>query len=75
MIQHYTILFLLQIKDYYKFKNKHKDIYEGLVPSREKNVFEQNVLLVLPNRDQCGRRILVLELGSESGMIFNDFLN
>lgn len=61
----YTLFILFQIKDYYKFKQKHRDIYDGLVPSREKNVFEQNVLLVLPNRDQCGRRILVIELGSK----------
>lgn len=53
------------IKDYYKFKSKHKDIYDGLLPSREKNVFEQNILLVLPNRDQLGRRILVIELGKK----------
>lgn len=53
------------IKEYYKFKYKHKDIYEGLIPSREKNVFDQNVLLVLPNRDQLGRRILILELGKK----------
>lgn len=55
----------MQIKEYYRFKLKHKDIYEGLLPTREKNVFEQNVMLVLPNRDQLGRRILILELGSK----------
>lgn len=40
-------------------------MYKGLMPSNEKNVFEANILTVCPNRDQLGRRILVLELGSE----------
>lgn len=55
----------IQIKRYYKFKVKHSDIFEDLVPSRETNIFKQNILVVFPNRDQLGRRILLLELGSE----------
>lgn len=65
VVPNLNVCFHSQIKDYYKFKLKHKDIYDGLLPSKEKNVFEQNVLLVLPNRDQLGRRILVIELGSK----------
>lgn len=53
------------IKEYYKFKVKHKDVYQGLIPSKERNVFDQNILLVLPNRDQLGRRILIIELGKK----------
>ncbi|RZC39187.1 alpha-tocopherol transfer protein-like [Asbolus verrucosus] len=53
------------IKRYYSFKVKHSDIYDGLVPSKEKNIFEQNILTVLPNRDQLGRRMLILELGKK----------
>ncbi|XP_063913796.1 alpha-tocopherol transfer protein-like isoform X1 [Zophobas morio] len=53
------------IKRYYKFKVKHADIYNGLTPSKEKNIFEQNILTVQPNRDQLGRRILILELGKK----------
>ncbi|XP_044267343.1 alpha-tocopherol transfer protein-like isoform X2 [Tribolium madens] len=53
------------IKRYYSFKVKHSDIYNGLVPSKEKNIFEQNILTVQPNRDQLGRRILILELGKK----------
>lgn len=56
---------LFQIKRYYAFKEKHSSVYKGLMPSKEKNVFEANILTVCPNRDQLGRRILVLELGSE----------
>lgn len=53
------------IKHYYKFKVKHASVYDNLKPSREKNIFEQNILTVLPNRDQCGRRVLIIELGKK----------
>ncbi|CAL7944014.1 unnamed protein product [Xylocopa violacea] len=52
-------------KNYYSFKTKHASIYEGLKPSRERNIFEQNILTVLPQRDQHGRRILIIELGQK----------
>lgn len=44
---------------------KHANVYDGLKPSREKNVFDHNILTVLPNRDQHGRRILIIELGKK----------
>ncbi|XP_049821828.1 alpha-tocopherol transfer protein-like isoform X1 [Aethina tumida] len=53
------------IKRYYDFKRKHSALYDGLLPSKEKNVFQQDVLTVQPNRDQFGRRILVIELGKK----------
>ncbi|XP_015437053.1 PREDICTED: alpha-tocopherol transfer protein-like [Dufourea novaeangliae] len=53
------------VKNYYSFKVKHKNVYHDLKPSREKNIFEQNILTVLPNRDQHGRRILIIELGKK----------
>ena len=40
-------------------------MYNDLMPSTEENIFKANILTVFPNRDQLGRRILVLELGSE----------
>lgn len=51
------------VKNYYSFKLKHKDLYDGLKPSKEENVLINNTLYVLPRRDNKGRRILVLELG------------
>ncbi|XP_058824634.1 retinaldehyde-binding protein 1 isoform X1 [Topomyia yanbarensis] len=51
------------IQRYYQFKVKHSDMYMDLSPSREVNIFKQNILAVFPNRDQLGRRILLLELG------------
>ncbi|XP_043665590.1 alpha-tocopherol transfer protein-like isoform X1 [Vespula pensylvanica] len=53
------------VKNYYNFKVKHAAIYEGLKPTNEKNIFEQNILTVLPNRDQHGRRILIVQLGKK----------
>ncbi|KAF7992241.1 hypothetical protein HCN44_001566 [Aphidius gifuensis] len=53
------------VKEYYSFKVKHENVYANLKPSNEKNIFEQNILTVLPNRDQHGRRILILELGKK----------
>ncbi|XP_012252210.2 alpha-tocopherol transfer protein-like isoform X1 [Athalia rosae] len=53
------------IKNYYSFKIKHSNVYDDLKPSREKNIFEHNILTVLPNRDQHGRRILIIELGKK----------
>lgn len=53
------------IKRYYKFKVKHADMYDGLLPSKERNIFQQNILIVQPNRDQLGRRLLIIELGKK----------
>lgn len=53
------------IRRYYQFKVKHSEIYNDLTPSREENVFKSNMMAVFPNRDQLGRRVLLLELGSE----------
>lgn len=53
------------IKQYYGFKQKHANIYNNLIPSTEKNIFEQNILIVTPYRDQHGRRMLILELGKK----------
>ncbi|KAK0077278.1 hypothetical protein PV326_010165 [Microctonus aethiopoides] len=53
------------VKEYYAFKVKHANVYDGLKPSREKNIFDHNILTVLPNRDQHGRRILIIELGKK----------
>lgn len=61
----FIICCCLQIKRYYHFKIKHNDMYNELMPSTEENIFKANILTVFPNRDQLGRRILLLELGSE----------
>lgn len=56
----------LQIKQYYAFKVKHSNIYDNLLPSNVEKIFDHNILVAFKNRDQLGRRIILLELGSES---------
>lgn len=53
------------MKRYYNFKVKHNDMYDNLTPLKEPNIFKSNILVVFPNRDQFGRRVLLLELGSK----------
>ncbi|XP_050527273.1 alpha-tocopherol transfer protein isoform X2 [Daktulosphaira vitifoliae] len=53
------------MKQYFDFKLKHANVFKDLVPRNEKNIFEHNILTVLPKRDQNGRRILVIELGKK----------
>lgn len=53
------------VKHYYNFKTKHFNIYNNLQPSKEKNIFDQDILTVMPNRDQHGRRMLIIELGKK----------
>ncbi|KAI4465976.1 alpha-tocopherol transfer protein-related [Holotrichia oblita] len=53
------------VKRYYAFKLKHNTFYENLIPANEKNIFEHDILTVLPTRDQHKRRILVIELGKK----------
>ncbi|XP_011877614.1 PREDICTED: alpha-tocopherol transfer protein-like isoform X2 [Vollenhovia emeryi] len=56
---------LTLVKNYYNFKVKHASVYNNLKPSTAKNIFEHNILTVLPNRDQHGRRMLLVELGKK----------
>ena len=58
------------MKRYFQFKIKHDKVYSGLIPSKERNVFDHDILSVLPNRDNKGRRILVMELGSKILFIY-----
>jgi hypothetical protein len=53
------------MKRYFQFKVKHQTHYDGLIPSKEQNVFLHDILVVLPYRDQLGRRVLILELGKK----------
>lgn len=60
-----SICMFLQVKKYYAFKIKHAVHYDNLLPSTERNVFNQNIITVMPNRDQFGRRIVIIDIGSE----------
>ncbi|XP_050439321.1 alpha-tocopherol transfer protein-like [Adelges cooleyi] len=52
-----------RVKNLYKLRQKNPKYCSDLIPSLEKNVFSQNILTVLPSRDQHGRRILLTEVG------------
>lgn len=50
-------------------KLKYGAACENIIPSKLRNVFEANILNLLPQRDQHGRRLLVLEAGSKFGSL------
>ncbi|XP_037959694.1 alpha-tocopherol transfer protein-like [Teleopsis dalmanni] len=56
---------LKRLKSFYHMKLKYGDSCKFVVPSKVKNVFEDDLLSLLPNRDQHGRRLLVLEAGKK----------
>jgi len=56
---------LKRLKNFYHMKLKYGGACEDVVPSKLRNVFDEGLLSLLPNRDQHGRRILVLEAGKK----------
>ncbi|XP_044316099.1 retinaldehyde-binding protein 1 isoform X2 [Drosophila rhopaloa] len=56
---------LKRLKNFYHMKLKYGIACENIIPSKLRNVFEANILNLLPQRDQHGRRLLVLEAGSK----------
>lgn len=53
------------MRRYYAFKVKNAKLYSGLTPNSARNILSQNILTVLPKRDQLGRRILLVEAGAK----------
>ncbi|XP_065346794.1 clavesin-2-like [Cloeon dipterum] len=53
------------IRRYYQFRLKNPKVYHELKPTSEKNLFEQDIITVLPKRDAWGRRILLIESGAK----------
>lgn len=58
-----------QIKRYHSFKVKHANIYDNLLPTSVTTIFHHDILVAFKCRDQLGRRIILLELGSEYNML------
>ncbi|XP_023296437.2 alpha-tocopherol transfer protein-like [Lucilia cuprina] len=56
---------LKRIKCFFNMKSKYGEACCNVLPAKLQNVFEAEVLQLLPNRDQHGRRILVLEAGKK----------
>lgn len=63
-------LILEQMKNFFKLKQKHANLYEDLYPSSVIHVFEQELVKLVPTRDQNGTRILVIQCGSEYFILF-----
>lgn len=58
---------IFQMKRIADFKEKHKQYLHNLMPNDEKDAFmNHNVVNVLTERDQLGRRILLVNCGGSS---------
>jgi hypothetical protein len=54
-----------RIKSYYNFKKTYNEVSDNLTPSSVKRVLEQEIVQVLPLRDQLGRRIFIINVNSK----------
>lgn len=54
-----------RMKKMYEFKENNERYFANVIPATEKNAFENNLLTVSPQRDQYGRRVLILQLGKK----------
>lgn len=54
---------IFQLRKFYKFKAKHSKLFDDIVPASVRHVFEQELIRLLPKRDQNGVRILLIECG------------
>ena len=56
----------MQIKRVVEFKEKHANVLKDLHPKNEKKaITEESVLNVLKDKDQHGRRILIVNCGGK----------
>nr|CAD7431801.1 unnamed protein product [Timema monikensis] len=54
-----------RMKKFYRFRLKHPELAANISPVNERNVFEQDLVTILPKRTQCGRRIMVIDAGKK----------
>ncbi|KAF2904399.1 hypothetical protein ILUMI_01776 [Ignelater luminosus] len=50
---------------FYKFKAKHPELAQDLIPANVRHVFEQDIIKFLPNRCQGGTRIMLIHSGAK----------
>jgi hypothetical protein len=55
--------FNFQMINYYSFKENNPEINKGLNPLDMRHIGDDNVLSVLPYREQNGRRIMIYKIG------------
>lgn len=67
------------VKEYYRLKRDHPEQCDNITPEQIKHVLEQELITLLPRRDQYGRRILVMQFASNEFDFhmrhFNAFMN
>lgn len=54
-----------KIQKDFKFKSKHKEIFENITVESVRNVFEDGIFKYSPLCDKEGRRLLFVQCGSE----------
>lgn len=54
-----------RLRNFYHMKLKYGEACENIVPSKLQHVFEDDLITLLPHRDQHGRRVLILEAGKK----------
>lgn len=64
------VYYFFQIKHFYTMMSKYGEACRDIVPGKVQHVFQGDILKLLPNRDQHGRRILVLDAGSKYNKLF-----
>ena len=55
--------FNFQMINYYSFKENNPEIHKSLNPLNMRHIGDDNVLSVLPYREQTGRRIMIYKIG------------
>lgn len=63
--KYYAESTMKRIKCYYNLKHKYGYVCDEIYPHKVRDVFENELMSLLPERDQDGRRILVLEAGKK----------
>jgi hypothetical protein len=52
-----------KMKNFYRFRVNHKKICKNLMPEMVEHVCEQDLLHLQPDRDQFGRRLIIINIG------------
>ena len=59
--------------EYFTVRAKHRDIFQGCLPSKLGHVFDTKISMVLPNRDQNGHRMVFFRPGKIVDLVLHEF--
>jgi hypothetical protein len=54
--------------NYYRFKENNPDTHEDVYPMNMRFIGDDDVLSVLPYREQTGRRIMIYKIGKDNNV-------